>query len=213
MRKQWRGIDHPIHCQFTVTGSAVSVHCSVDTCRQHAETVARSGQKNFLCDHLESTSFACPAPVVENGDGELEVEALDFVINTLKWLKPELRGQCVEWQNDAKRKNVPLLVQYPVDSVSSGGRYLHFSVFSNVKGHHYWSFENRVVVSVDTKDKVFNCKCCKSRRSCTCMHKCITKWAIAQWQPWVLGVQTSDGEEDQDPGVMELEDASDGDAS
>ena len=41
----------------------------------------------------------------------------------------------------------------------------------------------------------------------------ITKWAIAQWQPWVLGVQTSDGEEDQDPGVMELEDASDGDAS
>ena len=95
--------------------------------------------------------------------------------------------------------------------MSSGGRYLHFSVFSNVKGHHHWSFENRVVVSVDTKDKVFNCKCCKSQRSC--MHKYITKWAIAQWQPWVLGVQTSDGEEDQDPGVMELEDASDGDAS
>lgn len=195
IRKQWRGTDHPIHCQFHVTGAVVSVYCSVDTCRQYAETAARSQQTNFLCDHLKSTSFVSSSVV---NCSSLEVEALDFVINTLKWLNPDRKAQCVEWQNQTKALNTPLIVQFPVGLLSSS-RFLHFSVFANVKGDHFWSFENRVVVSVDTEKKLFNCKCCSSRRSC--MHKCITKWAIAQWQPWMLGVQTP-ACQDGDQGVL-----------
>lgn len=210
IRKQWRGVDHPVHCQFIVTGSSVSVQCSVDTCRQYTETAARSGQRNFLCEHLKSTAFVTSsAPVVGSGSGgQLGVEALDFVINTLKWLKPERKNQCMEWQNEAKLQNASLVVQFPVDVLSSTGRYVHFSVFANVRGDHYWSFENRVVVSVDTMKKLFSCKCCASRRSC--MHKCIAKWAIAQWQPWMLGVQT-DAEQEDPEGVEDLGSTSDGD--
>ena len=30
----------------------------------------------------------------------------------------------------------------------------------------------------------FNCKCSSGKRSC--LHKCITKWALAQWNPQLL---------------------------
>ena len=42
------------------------------------------------------------------------------------------------------------------------------------------------------------------------MHKCIAKWAIAQWQPWMLGVQT-DAEQEDPEGVEDLGSTSDGD--
>ena len=88
------------------------MQCSVDTCRQYTETAARSGQRNVLCEHLKSTAFVTSsAPVVGSGSGgQLGVEALDFVINTLKWLKPERKNQCMEWQNEAKLQNASLVV-------------------------------------------------------------------------------------------------------
>ena len=137
-----------------------------------------------MCDHLKSTQFIGTS-VAED---YLKEEALDFVIQTLKWLKPERKPQCLEWQREAALQNVPLVVQIPaMPDVSNC--FLHFSVFGNIKRDHYWSFFKRVVVSFDKESSSFHCKCCPSRRSC--MHKCIIKWAIAQWQPWVLGKSKS----------------------
>ena len=79
------------------------------------------------------------------------------------------------------KEKVPFIVQMPL---SSSSRFIHFSVFANVKVDHYWSFQNRVIVTVDTKCMKFSCKCSPGRRSC--LHKCITKWALAEWNPQLL---------------------------
>ena len=179
VRKQLRGTDHPIHCQFKTTCPA-SIICSVDTCQQHSNTACRSDQSNFLCDHLKSTQFIGTSAVTAD---HLQEESLHVVINDLKWLKAERRSECLEWQTQASICNVPLVVQMPVTADSST-RYLHFSVFANIKREHYWSFCKRVLVSFDKESSSFHCKCCPSRRSC--MHKCIVKWAIGQWHPSVV---------------------------
>ena len=137
-----------------------------------------------MCDHLKSTQFIGTS-VAED---YLKEEALDFVIETFKWLKPERKSQCLEWQRKATLQNATLVVQIPAMADVSNC-FLHFSVFGNIKRDHYWSFCKCVVVSFDKESSSFHCKCCPSRRSC--MYKCIIKWAIAQWQPWVLGKSVS----------------------
>ena len=179
VRKQLRGTDHPIHCQFKTTWPT-SILCSVDTCQQHSNTACRSGQSDFLCDHLKSTQFIGTSAVIAD---HLKEESLDFVVNRLKWLKTERRSECLHWQNQARINNVPLVVQMPITPDSSA-RFIHFSMFANIKREHYWSFCKRVVVSFDKESCSFHCKCCPSRRSC--MHKCIVKWAIGQWHPSVI---------------------------
>ena len=141
VRKQWHGVDYPIHCQFMVTPPA-SIQCSSQVCRQYAETSIRSGQSGFLCDHLQSTHFLKPA-----SNSLLLTEKLDFITNTVKWIKPERVAQCIELQEKALKEKVPFIVQMPP---SSSSRFIHFSVFANVKVDHYWSFQNRVIVTVDT---------------------------------------------------------------
>ena len=172
VRKQLRGTDHPIHCQFKTTYPS-SIVCNVDVCQQLSSTARRSGQSTFLCDHLKSTQFIGTSSVMAD---QLKEESLDLVVNSLKWLEPEQRSECLEWQKQASVNNVPLVVQMPVTSDTSN-RFLHFSVFANVKKEHYWSFCKRVIVSFDKESSSFYCKCCPSRHSC--MHKCIVKWAVA----------------------------------
>ena len=137
LRKQWHGVDYPIHCQFMVTRPA-SIQCSSSICRQYAETSIRSGQSGFLCDHLQSTHFLKPA-----SNSSLSPEKLDFInnTNTVKWLKPETNPQCLALQEKALKENVPFIVQIPW---STSSRFIHFFVFANVKVDHYWSFGNRV---------------------------------------------------------------------
>ena len=53
-------------------------------------------------------------------------------------------------------EKVPFIVQMPPSPCS---RFTHFYVFADVKVDHYWSFQNRVIVTVDTKCMKFNCKC------------------------------------------------------
>ena len=77
VRKQWHGVDYPIHCQFMVTPPA-SIQCSSQVCRQYAETSIRSGQSGFLCDHLQSTHFLKPV-----SNSLLLTEKLDFITNRL----------------------------------------------------------------------------------------------------------------------------------
>lgn len=199
VRKQLSGTDHPIHCQFKTTNSP-SIACSVDTCRQLSETASRSGQANFLCDHVQSTYFIGTSTVVDH----LREDSLDYIVNTLKWLKFERRSECLQWQKQANDKNTPLVVQMPVTPDSSN-RFFHFSVFANVKRDHYWSFCKRVIVSYDNETSSFHCKCCPSRRSC--MHKCIVKWAIGQWHPSVVGTTPPiDDEIGEDLSLPEPED-------
>ncbi|XP_046858666.1 uncharacterized protein LOC124452120 [Xenia sp. Carnegie-2017] len=114
VRKQLSGTDHPIHCQFKTTNSP-SIACSVDTCRQLSETASRSGQANFLCDHVQSTYFIGTSTVVDH----LREDSLDYIVNTLKWLKFERRSECLQWQKQANDKNTPLVVQMPVTPDSS----------------------------------------------------------------------------------------------
>ncbi len=47
VRKQWHGVDYPIHCQFMITRPA-SIQCSSSICRQYAETSIRSGQSVWV---------------------------------------------------------------------------------------------------------------------------------------------------------------------
>ncbi len=47
VRKQWHGVDYPIHCQFMVTRPA-SIQYSSSICRQYAETSIRSGQSVWV---------------------------------------------------------------------------------------------------------------------------------------------------------------------
>ncbi|CAB3978806.1 Hypothetical predicted protein [Paramuricea clavata] len=122
VRKQFRGTDHPVHCQFK-TSCPASVVCSVDTCRQLSSTASRSGQANFLCDHLKSTQFICPSVVAHH----LQEDSLNFVVDTLKWLKLERKSECLEWQKEAAHDNVPLVVQMPLAPESST-RFYHFSM-------------------------------------------------------------------------------------
>ena len=62
-------------------------------------------------DHIE---VSIP-PVAQQTNGtDCGVFAIAF-INTLKWLKPERKNQCMEWQNEAKLQNTSLIVQFPVD--------------------------------------------------------------------------------------------------
>ena len=185
VRKQLRGTDHPIHCQFKTT-YPTSIVCSVDTCKQHSDTACRSGKSNFLCDHLKSTQFIGTSAVTADN---LKDESLDFVVNMLKWLKTERRSECLDWQRQANINNVPLVVQMPIPPDSST-RFIHFSVFANIKRGHYWSFCKRVVVSFDKESSSFHCKCCLSRRPC--MHKCIVKWAIGQWHPSVIPTSSAE---------------------
>ena len=158
--------------------------CSVDTCRQLSSTASRSGQAHFLCDHLKSTQFICPSVVAHH----LQEDSLNFVVDTLKWLKLERKSECLEWQKQAAHDNVSLVVQMPLAPESST-RFYHFSVFAKIKRDHYWSFCKRVVVSFDKENSSFHCKCCSGHRSC--IHKCIAKWAIAQWHPSVIPTSTT----------------------
>ena len=158
VRKQLRGTDHPIHCQVKTTWST-SILCSVDTCQQHSNTACRSGQSDFLCDHLKSTQFIGASAVIAD---HLKEESLDFVVNRLKWLKTERRSECLHWHNPARINNVPLVIQMLVTPDSSA-RFIHLSVFANMKREYYWSFCKRVVVSFDKESCSFHCKCCPSR--------------------------------------------------
>lgn len=194
VRKQWHGVDYPIHCQFLVAVPSPSIQCGSQICRQHTETASRSGQSGFLCDHLQSTHFL--KPVVESC---LSTEKLDLITSTIKWLKPERNSQCLAWKEKALKENAPLIVQMP-QSLSS--RFIHFSVFANVKVDHYWSFQNRVIVTVDEKLMKFNCKCSSGKRSC--LHKCIAKWALAEWHPELLESPSISGEVlDEESTVLE----------
>jgi hypothetical protein len=141
---------------------------------------------------LKSTQFIGTSAVIAN---HLKEESLDFVVNGLRWLKTERRSECLQWQKQASINNVPLVVQMPVTPDSST-RFLHFSVFANIKREHYWSFCKRVVVSFDKESSSFHCKCCPSRRSC--MHKCIVKWAIGQWHPSVIHTSSTEVMDEDD---------------
>ena len=77
VRRQWHGVDYPIHCQFMVTPPA-SIQCSSQVCRQYAETSIRSGQSGFLCDHLQSTHFLNP-PIFSELPLSLTVEKDDYL--------------------------------------------------------------------------------------------------------------------------------------
>jgi hypothetical protein len=209
VRKQLRGTDHPVHCQFK-TSHPSEIICSVETCRQHSNTAIRSGQAYFLCDHLKSTQFIGTSITT----APLKDESLSYVIEALKWLKSERKLECLEWRKQANLRNVPLIVQMPeVPNLSS--RFLHFSVFGNLKQDHYWSFRQRVIVSYDKEMSSFHCKCCPARRSC--MHKCIVKWLIAQSQPWLLGKSVNPSADDEEIGeeqtisTMALSDSEQGD--
>ncbi len=175
----YNGVDYPIHCQFMVTPPA-SIQCSSSICRQYAETSIRSGQSGFLCDHLQSTHFLKPA-----SNSSLSPEKLDFITNTVKWLKPERNPQPIQQQQQPQpiqqQQFIAFIVQMPW---STSSRFIHFSVFANVKVDHYWSFGNRVIVTVDTKCLKFYCKCSSGKRSC--LHKCTAKWALARWNPQLL---------------------------
>ena len=192
VRTQLRGTDHPIHCQFK-TSHPSSIVCSVETCRQHSDTATRSGQAYFLCDHVKSTHFIgysiTAAPLKE--------ESLDHIIDALKWLKPERKMECLECKKQASLQNVPLIVQMP-EMPNLSARFLHFSVFGNLKRDHYWSFCKRVIVSYDKESSTFHCKCCPARHSC--MHKCIVKSSIAQSQPSLLGTSVNLSADDDEIG-------------
>ncbi len=91
-----------------------------------------SGQACLLCDHLKSISFigtSLNAPTL-SGD------SLDFMIETLKWLKPERKLECLEWRKQADHQNVPLIVQMLEITSTQCSKYLHFSVFGNLKRGH-----------------------------------------------------------------------------
>ena len=110
VRKQWHGVDYPIHCQFMVTRPA-SIQCSSSICRQYAEIkhpLEVDSLSGFLCDHLQSTHFLKLA-----SDSSLSSEKLDFITNIIKWLKPERNPQCLALQEKALKENVPLIMQMP----------------------------------------------------------------------------------------------------
>ncbi len=109
VRKQWHGVDYPFHGQFMQVTPPASIQCSSSICRQYAETSIRSGQSEFLCDHLQSTHFLKPA-----SNSSLSPEKLDFINNTVKWLKPERNPQCLALQEKALKENVPFIVLGPV---------------------------------------------------------------------------------------------------
>ena len=173
IRQQMRGTDHPIHCQFKISHPP-SIVCSVENCCKLSATASRSGKCNFLCDHLKSSQFLSSQhrPL----SSQLNEESLSYVTDTLKWLKPERKVECLEWKQQSSLLDVPLVVQLP--ALTDSARFLHISVFANVKTDHYWSFCNRVVVTFHKEDSSFHCKCCCSRHSCT--HKSIVKWALSQ---------------------------------
>ncbi len=106
---------------------------AVSTLKHRLEVDSLSG---YLCDHLQSTHFLKLA-----SDSSLSSEKLDFITNIVKWLKPERNPQCLALQEKALKENVPFIVQMPW---STSSRFIHFSVFANVKVDHYWSFGNRV---------------------------------------------------------------------
>ena len=83
----------------------------MDTCQQHSNTTCRSGQSDFLCDHLKSTQFIGTSAVIAD---HLKEESLDFVVNRFKWLNTERRSECLHWQNQARINIVPLVVQMPI---------------------------------------------------------------------------------------------------
>lgn len=83
IRRSFSGTSHPLHVlhNFGVNGG---FSCELNDCRELSNTTKRSGNPNFICNHLKSVQY-----INKNSNSSyiLPQESLKALINKVTWFK------------------------------------------------------------------------------------------------------------------------------
>ena len=191
IRRSFSGTSHPVHVMHNF-GSDGGFSCELNDCREISNTAKRSGNPNFVCNHLKSVQY-----VTKNSTSRyiLPRESLEELISKkISWLKQSRQEECLKLQQNASKDKVPIITEYSVSNSATSTRYQHYSVYDgNV--HHYSRFK-RVIVSYDRAENKWTCSCC--RLKVNCVHKCVAKWFMYAERPHDLLLNNRDSESDDE---------------
>ena len=191
IRRSFSGTNHPVHVIHNF-GSDGGFSCELNDCREVSNTAKRSGNPNFICNHLKSVQY-----VTKNSTSRyiLPRESLEALINKrVSWLKQSREEECLKLQENANKDKAPIIAEYNLSNSPTSTRYQHFSVYDgNI--HHYSRFK-RVIVSYDKAENKWTCSCC--RKKVNCVHKCVAKWFTYAERPHDLLSNNTDSESDDE---------------
>lgn len=197
IRRSFSGTSHPLHVlhNFGVNGG---FSCELNDCRELSNTTKRSGNPNFICNHLKSVQY-----VNKNSNSSyiLPRESLKALINKVTWFKRSREEECLKLQDNALQEKAPLIAEYSDSTKPSSIRYRHFSVYDgNI--HHYSRFK-RVTVTYDSNKNKWGCSCCRAKVNC--VHKCVAKWFMYVERPENLLLNDNHPEQSQSDSDDEID--------
>ena len=175
IRRSFNGTSHPVHVMhnFGINGG---FSCELNDCRELSNTTKRSGNPNFICNHLKSVQYVSKS---SSSHYILPREPLEELLRQkVAWFKQKREDECLKLQENAVQDRAPVIAEFS-DSLLSSTRYRHFSVYDG-EVHHYSRFK-RVLVTYDTSQNKWGCSCCRTKVNC--VHKCIAKWFMYVTRP------------------------------
>ena len=187
IRRSFNGTSHPVHVMhnFGINGG---FSCELNDCRELSNTTKRSGNPNFICNHLKSVQYVSKS---SSSHYILPREPLEELLcQKVAWFKQKREDECLKLQENAVQDRAPVIAEFS-NSLLSSTRYRHFSVYDG-EVHRYSRFK-RVLVTYDTSQNKWGCPCCRTKVNC--VHKCIAKWFMYVTRPEVLLVADSDLEQ------------------
>ncbi|KAG7239571.1 hypothetical protein INR49_028722 [Caranx melampygus] len=159
-----------VHVQSEECRENQHVSCGSTECQDNMQSASSSGLEENECNRLKSikyfTSYASCS--------ELQEPTLTEMVNR-KWFGEDKKKICLEWQKLSLSSDTPLSLQCKTEDPQSK-RYI--SVYDPTVSHQ--SKLGRVMVSYDTKNKLWHCPCTKMEKLCP--HKCVAKWHLFQTQ-------------------------------
>jgi hypothetical protein len=161
-----------IHVQRKTWGVGQNIECELADCRD-TKRLAVGSNLHFECVHITST-FDSPVPQTSP---VLKVSVLDNLIAD-KVFKQKRRQELIDYQQSVEEAGSFLSVAMNIRDGCSK-RYRFVSIASGTV--HTWSVFKRCVVTFDSKNGSFVCKCDCGRQNC--VHAAVARWHLQQTCP------------------------------
>ena len=175
------GHNYPVHVVKKTTGAKPESFCEHPHCIDMKETARNGGNNSYECAHIRSIHYAISGNKITFNESKL------LQMKDSKFITEERYTDMLSFIRRTPL-GMPLLVRLPLEANSSN-RCIYLSIFAG-DIQTYWSKIGRTIVSFDTEQSSFSCKCSRNRRYC--IHKALAKLFVYQEMPDIFTTSNTD---------------------
>ena len=176
----------PVHVVKRTVGSNQETFCENQHCIDAKETARRGNNQSYECSHIKSVAYACRGIDIFLRDESLRQLREGNFITQARY------EEMILYKDNAISTGSSLLVKIP-PMPNASTRYVYLSIATDMQ--RYWSKVGRTIVTFDSVQNSFSCRCSTAKRYCS--HKAIAKWFIFQEMPQFFLTLNDEGSEEK----------------